>query len=212
MRLDHASGTIANNLVYGNSRGGIRFSGNSAGSAPFPVAFDPWGITVIENNTVDDNGSYVAEFSEDRGGGIVYDDISDTTGRNFYDPPVGATQDPITIKNNIVTNNMKAGIKFCADNSGDDRSYNLFYNNQQADCAAGNCGRKCRSKTLGRCDAPGVNCCAEESWADFAVVDFPGAWATGEICGQDPLFNADYTLQGGSPAIGTGSDSNDMGA
>jgi len=55
MRLDHASGTISNNLVYNNSRGGIRFSGNSADKAPFPAG-GAWGITEIKNNTVAGNG------------------------------------------------------------------------------------------------------------------------------------------------------------
>ena len=343
MRLDHASGTISNNLVYGNSRTGIRFSRNNVD--PYTPFSSSWGITEIKNNTVADNGSntevivdntdlgstsstglwtsstsepgyygsdyqyhaaaagtdyfrwtptisiagtyeifarwtsatdhasaapytvyhdgastpvskdqrsnagewvslgiysidgennddYVEltqtdsgkaiadaiMFSLRRGGGIVYDAIYETTdpitglARNFYDRPVGATQAAITIKNNILANNERAGIKYCADNSSDDRSYNLFYNNQQADCTAGNCGRMCRAKTLGRCIAPDVNCCAEESWADFAVVDFPGAWATGEICGQDPLFDANYELIPGSPAIDAGDDSNDMGA
>jgi len=166
-------------------------------------------------NTVDNNGSYVGDpIFENRGGGIVYDDISDTTGRDFYDRPVGATQNPITIKNNIVTNNLKAGIKFCADNSGDDRSYNLFYRNVEGICDTGgavDCGRMCRRRTLGRCDAPDVNCCTEDTWAD-RVLAFPGTWAAGEICGEDPLFNADYTLQGGSPAENAGEDTNDMGA
>ena len=223
MRLDHASGTINNNLVYGNSRSGIRFSGNNLD--PYAPFGSSWGVTVIKNNTVVNNGSYVEDIgqgiSEDRGGGIVYDAIYVTTdpitelGRDFYGPPVGATQDPITIKNNILSGNRKAGIKFCADNSAYDRSYNLFYRNFEASCATGgaiDCARMCRSRTLGMCYSPSINCCAEEdTWAHSGVA-FPGAWATGEMCGQDPLFNADYTLQGGSPAIGADEDGNDMGA
>ncbi len=213
MRVDHASGTINNNLVYGNSRAGIRFSGDN--TDPYAPFTSSWGITEIMNNTMAGNGSYVDEFSEDRGNGIAYDAIYVTadpiTGlsRNFNDPPVGATQDPITIKNNIVANNKKAGIKFCADNSANDRSYNLFYMNFQETCATGgavDCGRMCRSRTLGKCYAPDVNCCEEDSWVGA------WAWAIGEICGQDPLFDTDYTLLTGSPAINAGSDGNDMGA
>ena len=229
MRLDHASGTIWNNLVYENSRGGIRFGGDNYGTIA-PSGWPSWGITQIVNNTVADNGSYVDDpaegISEDRGGGIEYNDINTTvdpiTGltRYFYDRPVCTTQNPVTIKNNVVANNKRGGIKFCADNSCDDRSYNLYYNNFQEDCTAGNCGRMCRCKTLGYCYASGINCCSEVSWAD--VASFPGTWATGEICGQDPLFNADYTVQATSPAIDAGDpdpaynddidDRNDMGA
>ena len=224
MRLDHASGTIANNLVYDNSRSGIRFSGNTIDDyTPFG---DPWGVTAIEHNTVVNNGSYVEDIEEDRGGGIVYDAIYVTYDpippspvRNFYDRPVGATQDPITIKNNILSGNKKAGIKFCADNSFYDRSYNLFYRNFEESCATGgaiDCARMCRNRTLGLCYAPGYNCCPEEeSWA-HAGGTFPGDWAEGEICGQDPLFedppNDDYTLRGGSPAKNAGDDGDDMGA
>ncbi|MDY6987455.1 MAG: right-handed parallel beta-helix repeat-containing protein [Thermodesulfobacteriota bacterium] len=223
MRLDHASGNITNNLVYGNSRGGIRFGGDN--TDPYVYFGISWGMTAIENNTVVNNGSYVNDpgqgISEDRGGGIVYDAISVTTdpitgfGRNFFDRPVGATQDPMTIKNNILAFNEHAGIKFCADNSGYDRSYNLFYMNFKESCATGgaiDCGRMCRARTLGTCYSPGVNCCAEEdTWAHSGVA-FPGAWATGEMCGQDPLFNADFTLRPNSPAEAAGDDGNDMGA
>ena len=113
-----------------------------------------------------------------------------------------------------MANNERAGIKYCADNSLADRSHNLFYRNFKESCATGgliDCRRMCRWRTLGTCIAPGVNCGAENSWMD-AGASFPGAWATGEICGQDPLFDTDYTLLSGSPAIGTGSDTNDMGA
>jgi parallel beta-helix repeat protein len=212
MRLDHASGTITNNLVYNNSRGGIRFSGNSAGSAPFPVAFDPWGITVIENNTVDDNGSFVAEFSEDRGGGIVYDDIN-AAHTNFYDPPVGATQNPITIKNNIVANNVKAGIGVCFTNTVDseERDYNLLYSNNgtgETDCGwPDSINMRCANKNFGGCggkwNLPGP---------PKILPDGPN----NNI--GDPLFvniapgNEDYHLQAGSPAENAGDDNLDMGA
>ncbi len=344
MRLDHASGTISNNLVNNNSRGGIRFSGNS--SDP-PFSHGAWGISVIKNNTVAHNGSYIevivdntggvadgtwgtdtndldygddyrwhtavssgdtftwtpptistlgtyevfawwpsdptyasaalytihhdggstpvskdqrsnggewvslgiysfdgegdekvvltdtasgkaiadaVMFTLSRGAGIAYDAIYVTDdpitelARNFYDRPVGATQDPITIKNNILANNQMAGIKYCADNEGDPppRSHNLFYRNFKESCATGgviDCRRMCRWRTLGTCNAPDVNCCPEDkdTWMD-AGVEFPGDWATGEKCGEDPKFESDYRLQAGSPAIDAGDDDKDMGA
>jgi parallel beta-helix repeat protein len=238
MRLDHASassavagsGQINNNLVYGNSRAGIRFSGNSIDSTPFPSAVGTWGFAEIINNTVADNGSYVLAFTEDRGGGIIYDDINVTTKppeytatRYFYDRPVGSTQDPLSIKNNIVANNKMTGIKYCADNSANDRSYNLYYRNVEGTCDTGgavDCGKMCRCKTLGQCYEPGINCCEEDSWAYYYSSPVVGHWAEGEICGQDPLFEdgnnetlslRDYTLQGDSPAIGAGSGGINMG-
>ncbi len=196
MRLDHASGTITNNLVYGNSRGGIRFSGNSAGSAPFPVDFDPWGITEVKNNTVDHNGAGV------RGGGIVYDDIN-AAHTNFFDSPVGAPQGPITIKNNIVTNNMKAGIRACFDNTGEERDYNLVYSNNgtgETDCGwPDSINMKCANKNFGGCggkwNLPGP---------PKILPDGPN----NNIA--DPMFvdvtpgSEDYRLQAGSPAIDAG--------
>ncbi|MBW2174296.1 MAG: hypothetical protein JRF64_06580, partial [Deltaproteobacteria bacterium] len=180
----------------------IRFSGNSAGSAPFPVAFDPWGITEVKNNTVDNNGSFVAEFSEYRGGGIVYDDIN-AAHTNFFDPPVGAPQDPITIKNNIATNNMKAGIMACFTNTlgSEERDYNLVYsNNGQGETTCGWPGtisRRCANKQFGGCG---------HLWSPRGL-DGPNNIIA------DPLFDTDYTLLVGSPAIGAGEeDFNDMGA
>ncbi len=55
MRLDHASGTISNNLVYNNTKAGIRFSGNN--QAPYAPFGSSWGITSLTNNTLADNGT-----------------------------------------------------------------------------------------------------------------------------------------------------------
>jgi hypothetical protein len=143
MRLDHASGTVTNkvtnNLVYGNSRGGIRFSGSDSLDSPFPASTAPWGIADITNNTVADNGSYVENVDqgiyEDRGGGIVYDDISDTAGRNFFDPPEGTPPSSLVVKNNISAYNEKAGIR--AGCTEDYTVYNLLYGNYgYTDCDA----------------------------------------------------------------------------
>ncbi len=195
MRLDHASGVITNNLVYGNSRSGIRYSGNSI--SPYYPFSAPWGITEISNNTVVDNGSFVAEFGENRGGGIIYDDISVTvdpdTGltRNFYDRPIwNNAQAPRIIKNNIAAWNMKAGIRdtVCSDL----RDYNLYFSNngkltfvpaQTGACVQGS--------------PPNFTGNPNEIFADPMFVDHA---------------NGNYHLQAGSPGLGAGDDGNDMGA
>jgi hypothetical protein len=120
----HASGAIENNLVYRNSRGGIRFGDY---------------ISEIKNNTVVNNG----DETQDRGGGIIYDDPAIGT---LNDPPDGTLKDspnypyPL-IRNNITAYNEKAGLRVggngydCPDNpvySGDAvnyRDYNLLYAN-----------------------------------------------------------------------------------
>jgi hypothetical protein len=105
MDVRHADGTIYNNLVYKNHRGGIRFG--------------DW-IDEIINNTVADNGNAVA----DRGGGIIYDDIS--AGDVVNDPPAGNPPATFDIKNNICAYNQKAGIRGgCTNNT----VYNLLYGN-----------------------------------------------------------------------------------
>ena len=107
----YASGTIENNLVYRNARGGIRFGDY---------------ITQVINNTVVHNGQ------NDRGGGIIYDDPTDNVSVN--DPPTGTCSTSPLIKNNIVAYSEKAGIRVggsgyaCpADNT--DYDYNLLYAN-----------------------------------------------------------------------------------
>ncbi len=104
-------GTIKNNLVYRNARGGIRYG-----------EF----VSEIINNTVVHNGQ------NDRGGGIIYDDPADNVSVN--DPPTGTCSTSPLIKNNIVAYSEKAGIRVggsgyaCpADNPGYD--YNLLYAN-----------------------------------------------------------------------------------
>ncbi len=200
MRLDHASGVITNNLVYGNSRSGIRYSGNSV-DPYFPFSA-PWGITEISNNTVVDNGSFVTEFGENRGAGIVYDDISvrvdPDTGldRNFYDRPVWTdAQDPRVIKNNIAAWNMKAGIRdtVCSDL----RDYNLYYSNNGkltfVPAQTGGCAHREESQT----GPPNFTGNPNEIFADPLFVDHAGG---------------NYHLQAGSPASDAGDDGNDMGA
>ena len=192
MRLDHASGVITNNLIYNNSRSGIRFSGDN--SSPYAPFSSSWGITEISNNTVVDNGS------GSHGGGIVYNDINVTidpkTGltRYFYDPPIKIkppTQSPHIIKNNITAYNMKAGIKDAA--CGIERNYNLIYGNNSKLTAILQQTGGCWNTTDATKAGPQNN----ELFADPLFVDRAGA---------------DYQLPAGSPAKNSGDDGNDMGA
>jgi hypothetical protein len=113
----HADGTVKNNLVYENHRGGIRFG--------------DW-IDAIINNTVADNGDDVA----DRGGGIIYDNINIDPPEGVNDPPAGNPPETFDIRNNICAYNQKAGIRGgCTDNT----VYNLLYGNfgfADTDCGA----------------------------------------------------------------------------
>ncbi len=193
MRLDHASGVITNNLVYGNTRSGIRFSGDNVSPYdPFGVS---WGISEISNNTVVDNGS------GETGGGIVYDDINTTTDPNtgdpraFASPPVrDDTQAARLIRNNIAAFNNRTGIRdaTCGPATNPPRDYNLYY---------GNFGRltSVPSQTGGCTQGSGPNFTGNphELFADPLFVDRAAR---------------DYRLQSGSPAKGAGDDNNDLGA
>ncbi len=195
MRLDHASGTISNNLVHDNTKAGIRFSGNNISPyAPFAAS---WGITSLTNNTMADNGTatdiYDVDsnylYTERRGGGMAYDDINDTAGRTFFDPPVkNIDQGPTTIENNIAAYNAAAGIRESSCSSA--RDYNLYYSNNGTITGV-------RPQTSGCSNGTGPN--------------FTGN--PNEIF-DDPLFvdRVDYQLLFGSPAINSGSDGLDMGA
>ena len=192
MRLDHASGVITNNLIYNNSRSGIRFSGDN--SSPYAPFSSSWGITEIRNNTVVDNGSGT------KGSGIVYNDINVTidpkTGltRNFYDPPIKIkppTQSPRIIKNNITAYNMKAGIKDAA--CGIERDYNLIYGNNSKLTAVLQQTGGCWNTTDATKTGPQNN----ELFTDPLFIDRAGA---------------NYQLQSDSPAKGSGDDGKDMGA
>jgi hypothetical protein len=105
----HFKGTIKNNLVYRNARGGIRYGDY---------------VSEIINNTVVHNGQ------NDRGGGIIYNDLTGAVNAR----PTGTCSTSPLIKNNIVAYSEKAGIRVggngydCpADNPGYD--YNLLYAN-----------------------------------------------------------------------------------
>ena len=187
MRLDHASGVITNNLVYGNARSGIRFSGNNI--SPYGPFGSSWGITEISNNTVVDNGS------GETGGGIVYDDINvtvvDGSPRAFASPPIrNDAQAARVIKNNIAAFNNRAGIRDAV--CGAARDYNLYY---------GNFGRltSVPAQTGGCVQGSGPNFTGNpnEQFADPLFVDRAGG---------------DYHLQASSPARNAGDDNNDLGA
>jgi parallel beta-helix repeat protein len=101
----HASGTIENNLVYQNRRGGIRFF---------------YGITDVMNNTVADNGR----------GGIIYDDL--VGGVN--DRPAGISLGGVNVQYNISAYNQSAGLRVCFSQFEmyESRDYNLLYSNNKA--------------------------------------------------------------------------------
>ncbi len=185
----HASGTIENNIVYNNSRGGIRYS--------------DW-IDEIVNNTVYNNGN----DTNDSGGGIIYDDL---TGA-FNDPPSGVPPAPLLIRNNISVYNQNAGIRACFDNAGLERDYNLVYlnNGRTDDCGWYTSGEvsyvdnlRCANMQYGGCGADVPRPLAMDDPHDIIA---------------DPVFESitpgseDFHLKAGSPAIDAGDDGDDMGA
>ena len=166
-----ADGVIFNNLVYENHRGGIRFGDH---------------IDEIVNNTVVGNGE------NDAGAGIVYDDLAGDVNASA----AGCAPEDIPIKNNICTNNEKAGInvKICPDYSCPvNRDYNLLCRNNGIDTDT--------------CEGPPYFCI----YMQLGGCDKND----GEIF-ANPLFvdpvNGDYHLQGSSPAKYAGDDLTDMGA
>ncbi|MEW5800566.1 MAG: right-handed parallel beta-helix repeat-containing protein [bacterium] len=219
----HAGGTIENNLIFRNSRGGIRFGD---------------GICAIIQNTVVYNGS------QTRGGGIVYGSLSE-------DPNVKAGESSdglVMIRNNISAFNETEGLllggedALCPDNpdAGDGvpyRDYNLVYGNYRTsdnddgnDTAADDCGWakgppyvvSCIQNQYGRC---GLN----ESTGSARGADGTGGADGTESSGDtsfiltnpddiiaDPLFvnpaGDNYHLKAVSLAIGAGYGDNDIGA
>ncbi len=180
----HMPGTIYNNLVYNNYKGGIRFGDY---------------ITEIINNTVVGNGNAT-------GGGIAYDDLAGAVNANAAGVPPAPFPE---IKNNISAYNVTAGIRACFDNTGEERDYNLVYSNNGT--GATDCGwpdsinMRCANKNFGGCggkwNLPGppkiLPDGANNNIADPLFVE------------KD---DDDYQLQSGSPAEGAGDDDFDMGA
>ena len=202
----HASGTIYNNLVYDNYRGGIRFGDY---------------ITEIIHNTVADNGQ------SSLGGGIIYDNLA---GAVNADPEGTLTDSPNfppgpLIRNNISAFNVKTGLRVgknpsgltsCPDNPDRDdpnlgdkyRDYNLLYSNNGT--GATNCGwyrdsgisyvliLSCAKKQYGACGAGFPKPFAMESPNDIIA---------------DPLFvDAEYRLDNNSLAKTGGAGGVEMGA
>ncbi|OEU80065.1 MAG: hypothetical protein BA865_02445 [Desulfobacterales bacterium S5133MH4] len=189
----HASGTIQNNLVYDNRRGGIRFG--------WQDEFDPH-VTSIRNNTVVSNGN----ATENLGGGIIYDSLSGAVN----DSPEGIPPGKLFIRNNICAYNQRAGLRACFTNTqgSEERDYNLLYSNcgwnGTPDCGWPNLNMQCANQQYGGCGAHW------EYDPRRVVLDYPN-----DIM-ANPLFRNmsvdDYELQTGSPAELAGDDGKDMGA
>ncbi len=180
----HANGSIYNNLVYENHRGGIRFG--------------DW-IDEIINNTVADNGN----STDDRGGGIVYDDISAGDAINAI--PAGDPPAALDIRNNICAYNEKAGIRACFDNTGLERDYNLVYfNNGMTD--------DCGWYTLGGVSYVGDLICANMQYGGCgADIPVPLAMEDPHDMIANPIFEDrttdDYRIKSTSPAVDAGDTS-----
>jgi parallel beta-helix repeat protein len=176
----HADGSIYNNLVYENHRGGIRFG--------------DW-IDEIINNTVADNGN----ATEDRGGGIIYDYIN--AGHGVNDQPAGTPPAALDIRNNICAYNEKAGIRACFDNTGLERDYNLLYSNNGT--GATDCGwgtgvyvRNCVNMNYGGCGLTD-----SLPWTMLDPNDILAAPQFENRAGDD------YRIQSSSPAVDAGDTS-----
>ncbi|MGA1871038.1 MAG: nitrous oxide reductase family maturation protein NosD [bacterium] len=191
----HASGTIENNLVYGNHRGGIRFGGD-------PNFIDI--ISLIKNNTVVYNG----DPNDVYGGGIIYDDLAGEVN----EPPGGNPPGPLDIINNICAYNRRAGLRACFNNVGEERNYNLLYSNNGSE-ANPDCGwpddlsgppyqepLSCIQMQYGGCGAEIQN-------GDIILYDPDDILA-------DPMFQDtnNYQLQSNSPAKDGGYVGGEMGA
>ena len=210
--IRHAAADVVNNLIYRNSRVALRV-GPSANE--------------VSSNTLANNGS------TDKGGGIIFDDpeicdpsCEDVEGNCAADcQPYGIPPAPFPVENNISAYNERAGIMACFYSTDIYRDYNLVYSNNQSylsgwcgDCASPDCStgdrrdvKRCIGAQLGRgCTDDSVFCCS-------------AAMAAGPLSGEtllfaEPLFESivegseDYHLQAGSPAIGTGTGGDDMGA
>ena len=180
------SGTIENNLVYGNALAGIRVGPgwNSAG--------------VIRHNTVVGNGGgATSDFpSGGAGGGINYHDATDGAGGDCYDCTPHGTSPVITLKDNVITDNTKGamrGMNF--NNSGLDRDYNLVWFNNNTDidvCLLSYPAFFCYKYMYGGVSPSPNDIIADPLYQNIATDD--------------------YRLTGSSPGSGAASDSGDMGA
>ena len=210
--IRHATADVINNLIYRNSRVGLRV-GPSANQ--------------VTSNTFVNNGAI------DRGGGMVFDDpytcdpaCEDGEGNCATDcQPYGIPSVPFPVENNISAYNERAGIMACFYSTDIYRDYNLLYSNNQSylsgwcgDCASPDCStgdrrdvKKCVGAQLGRgCTDDSVFCCSAPMGG--------GPLAGETLLFADPVFedmdNDDYHLDpvAPSPAIGAGMGGADMGA
>jgi len=175
----HAAGTIYNNLVYKNHRGGIRF----------------WDyVTEVVNNTVVYNGY------DGNGGGIIFDDPAGAVNA----PADGVPSVPILIRDNIAAYNETTGIRACFVNTDllEERDYNLVYANNgtgETDCGwPDNLKMSCVNKQFGGCGGK-WNIPGGPPWI---IMD----GANNRV--SDPKFvdkdSDNYQLQADSPAIDAG--------
>ena len=199
----HASGSIDNNQIYKNARGGIRF-GNY--------------ISQITNNTVVSNGQ------NDFGGGIVFDD-PDIGAIN--DPPEGTLIGNPIIRNNIIAYSEQAGLRVgggpngdpCPDNldfgdGGTYRDFNIVYGNyawndvfgraNAPDCGWPNLNdMSCTQQQYGGCGA----------YFDFSQSPFIVLFAPNDVM-ADPSFvdmaNDDYQMS--DPSAYPGDDFTQRGS
>jgi parallel beta-helix repeat protein len=184
----HMPGTIYNNLVYNNYKGGIRFGDY---------------ITEIINNTVAGNGNAT-------GGGIAYDDLAGAVNANA----AGAPPAPLLIRNNISVYNVSAGIRACFDNvdyadAKPYRDHNLLYDN--FGCAA-SCARRCEAGQLGKWTADGSWYCPYASGFSWAPSDICGLDPLFKASDDYRLQRISEGDSADSPAINAGDDNLDMGA
>ncbi|MDY6988208.1 MAG: right-handed parallel beta-helix repeat-containing protein [Thermodesulfobacteriota bacterium] len=204
--IRHASGTIYNNLVYGN-HSGVRFGDY---------------VSEIVNNTVVGNGE------NDTGGGIIYDDLAGavnaepggTLNNSGNFPPL-----PV-IRNNISAYNEKAGLRvggngydcptnpdYPGDPAGDKyRDFNLLYSNfgwdGDPDCGwPDNPGKKCVNQQYGGCGAH-----FDFGQSPPVVLENPNDIMAAPLFVSITEGSEDYHLQSGSPAENAGDDGTDMGA
>jgi len=199
----HASGTIYNNLVYENYRGGIRFGDY---------------ITEIIHNTVADNGQ------SGLGGGIIYDDLAGDVNAQ----PEGTLSDSPNYPNPLIRNNIfaynenAAGLRVgkmptdttvCPGNpvydiSGNYRDYNLAYSNNGTGTT--DCGWY---RDSGISYVLTLSCANQQYGGCGADWPYPFAMDDPHDIIANPLFvDAEYHLDNNSPAKTGGVGGVEMGA
>ncbi len=186
INVRQATATIKNNVIYKNNRAGIRVGDY---------------VTAISNNTVVSNGNSSASM----GGGIVYDNMANVA---LDAKPNGTLSSPIEVKNNIIAYTVKAalrGLGFTNTPGSEERDYNLLYANNYTDPPTG-------FVLTPDCSSPSTWRCYIAQYGFFASSPFANDIFADPVFVDMTTGSEDYQLDTGSPAIGAGSDSNDMGA